>query len=353
MASPVLPPDTAIVGASKVQPQWWRWFRDVNDSVSANASSIVTLGDAIGDAQATRVADVALTAGSNVVAHGFGSVPTTWWPGRPRGAFPSGGGSGIYPETKPDNVSSFFITTASNPSPHTMTYTPTSGRYLIGLFGRSASGVTITSIAQTGVTWILASRITGTYVTEVWIGEVTAASSSAMSITYGLTSAALGWHLIAEYSDISSATPTASANRDGNALSVANRISVDSERTFSTPPVANAGDLVLFIDNSSNFPVVAPGWLCNASGGFGTSSSSIRIGMFYGKTAQVNEHVRFSGYRPYNFTIGQMHMLCMPTNLAVVGAGGETPHGLREVSIDDTNLTVESISNVTVDLFFK
>lgn len=349
MTAPVLPPDTPIVGASRVQPQWWRWFRDVNDSVAANASAVV-------DAQATRVADVVLTAGNNTVAHGLGSTPTTWWAGRPRGAFVTTGDAVMYPEITPPRSSSTSIVPSGAPrnSVHTMTFTPSDGTVLIACIGFEFGSGQVSSISQTGVTWTrLEGPVNGgsSNSGDLYIGQVSNGASPIITVTYSVNVFLADVLLVVEVPELISTTPTATEKFVCPNTTFPNR-HFDSSQQMTTPPVPNAGDLVFtcLVGESRTMPLLGTDWQCLAAGEAPSAAYSSAIIM--AKVAQHAEHQKYAAL-PSAVTANWCVMqACLPTNLAAL-SGSSIPHGLREVSVDDTNLTVESISNVTVDLFFK
>ena len=352
MVSPVLPPDVPIVGPSKVQPQWWRWFRDANDAIAANEAGIIGLEADVADARATKLADVVLAPGNNVVAHGFGSTPSTWWAGRPRGAFPTL--NGLYPSITPPRASASQVNSVSSTATHTLQFTPDVGAKLVAVASFENSSLTGMSFLQAGVTW---SKIAGPLnsgagdLSEMWVGTVGSAPSTSVAVTYtGGSTGAVASLTVAEIPEITSATPTAS---DAYAFPIVSFPGVrpyDTSQQCSTPPVPNAGDIVVTaVLSSSTFSPLATGWDCIAANfTFGTAYDDI---VMFARVAQEAEHQPF---RAIGHTFSDdivVYQACFPTSLSP--SGGAIPHGLREVSIDETNITIESIGNVTVDLFFK
>lgn len=330
------------------------------------AQSIRSLNDRLtrleqGVAGARIIENVALTAGENTIRHGLGRKPSSWWAAAPNGAFPSAGGGGggggaFYPEPRATNVSSFEVTPpGSNPLVQTMTFTPTTGRYLVGVFARSSSAQQITSVTQTGVTWTFVARLNPIISTEVYVGQVTGSASSSISLNYTSTNTSRAWHCVAEFSEITSATPTASAAVANRTLSTLRRSIVDSEAIFTTPPVAAAGDLVLFIQDDRSEPAIGSGWDCKAVGGQYSVSGLPDAITIHGRMAPEAKHIRFSGYREDSSTFGNLFMLALPTNISAIGGGSAVtvPHGFREVSSDNENIVIDSVGDVTIDLIVR
>jgi hypothetical protein len=91
------------------------------------------------------------------------------------------------------------------------------------------------------------------------------------------------------------------------------------------------------------------GWDCVAACfAFGTAYADT---VMFSKVAQQAEHQPFRSVANLFSADVVVYQACFPSNLSQ--SGGTIPHGLREVSLDATNLTVESIGDVTVDLYFK
>lgn len=353
MTSPVLPPDIPIVGPNRVQPQWWRWFRDVNDSVSANSAAIVDLEAALGDATATRVADVVLTAGSNVVAHGLGVTPTSWWAARPRGAFPTLAG-GVYPNITPPRASASQANATSYTASHTMQFTPADGAILVAVPSVNGSSSTISALTQTGVTWSVIDATSYTINSnspQLWVGQCSSGASASVGITYtggaGSNTTSL---TVAEIPEITSTTPTAYDSYKFPSVSFPGVRPYDTAQQCATPPVPSAGDIVITAVHcdSTHMPQSA-GWPC-VSANFAFGSANLDT-MMFARVAQEAEHQPFRAIS-YTWTdVIVVYQACFPTSLSP--SGGTIPHGLREVSLDATNLTVDSIGAVTVDLYFK
>lgn len=352
MTSPVLPPDIPIVGTNRVQPQWWRWFRDVNDTIEANAAAIVDLDAALGDATAKRVADVVLTAGSNVVAHGLGSVPTSWWAARPRGAFPTL--TGTYPNITPPRASASQANATSYTASHTMQFTPADGAILVAVPSINGSSSTISALTQTGVTWSVLDATSYTINNnrpQLWVGQCSSGASTSVGVAYTGGSGSNTTSLtVVEIPEITSTTPTANSSYKFPTVSFPGVRQYDTSTQFGTPPVPSAGDIVLTIAHADTTHLpVSPGWDCVAACfAFGTAYTDTSI---FAKVAQQAEHQPFRAVSNLFSDNVVVYQACFPSNLSP--SGGAIPHGLREVSLDATNLTVDSIGDVTVDLYFK
>lgn len=352
MTSPVLPPDIPIVGPNRVQPQWWRWFRDVDDSIKANAASIVDLDAALGNATATRVADVVLTAGSNVVAHGLGSVPTSWWAARPRGTFPTL--TGTYPDITPPRASASQANAVASTATHTMQFTPADGAIMVAIPAVNSSSSTISAMTQTGVTWSVIDATSYTVNSnrpQLWVGQCSSGASASVDVTYtGGTGTNTTMLTVVEVPEITSITPTAYDSYVFPSVSFPGVRPYDTAQQCSTPPVPNAGDLVItaVYCDSIHMPQSA-GWPCVAAN-FAFGSAYLDT-MMFAKVAQEAEHQPFRAVSHTFSNVIVVYQVCFPTSLSP--SGGSIPHGLREVSLDATNLTVDSIGDVTVDLYFK
>jgi hypothetical protein len=74
----------------------------------------------------------------------------------------------------------------------------------------------------------------------------------------------------------------------------------------------------------------------------------------FAKVAQQAEHQPFRSVANLFSADAVVYQACFPSNLsAVSGGGGTTPHGFREVSSDNTNLVIDSVSDVTIDLIVR
>lgn len=349
MVAPVLPPDVPIVGSSKVQPSWWRWFREVNAGIN-------DVTDLIAASQATVLADVALTAGANTIAHGLGATPSTWWAARPRGAFTTASSAvGEYPHISPDKSSASQVTASSLVAVHTMQFTPDEGSHLVAVMGIESMTGSIASVSQAGVSWTrLAGPLDGgsSNISELWIGEVGPSPSPVITLGVGgFSSSAVTSVTIAQLSEISSTTPTAIETYKRPDQNFPNR-HVDSSVNFATPPVPNAGDIVITVvhANAIDMPAFA-GWECIAA--CRTSSTAYGDTIILARVAQSAVHQAYRGIGDSFSSSYAMYQACMPSTLAKDNVSLMVPHGLREVSLDATNLVVDSISDVTVDFLFR
>lgn len=304
------------------------------------------------------IRDLALSAGDNSILHRLGRRPRMWVPSRIRGAFASasaGGGSVLYKDITPPRIH-IEDNTNGGGSPDlaiTMGFTPADGSTLIALIVCEDSSKSISSIAQTGVTWANVSGPVGSAVNhaaEMWIGHTIASAGTGITITFNanILSVTQVGVVIAEIPEI-----TGTAGIDAASAESQDRI-VDLSTILSGSPVPNsAGDIVVvgITHNltTSNRPIVGHGWRCIGAHQFSGDQETLAL---YAKVAQETEEQAFRGYTA-DLADRTYQSAAFATNLAAVGGGGSVtiPHGLREVSADNTALVLNSISDVTIDLW--
>jgi len=217
----------------------------------------------------------------------------------------------------------------------------------VAVLGIESGSAVISSISQTGVTWSkLLGPISAYDRPEMWIGVVGSGASTSMTVTYG-SSYFYPSVVLIELPEIASATPTAS---EVVGLTTTDYY-YDSDEQFTTPPVPNAGDIVVaaVVATSLDGMPVLGNW--DPRGGIKTSVGSAGCVAMWTRVAQEAEHQNIRCLPTTTIRERTMYQVCFPSSL--VQAGGSIPHGLRETAIDDTNVTIDSIGAVTVDLYFK
>lgn len=307
-----------------------------------------------------RIPDVSLVAGNNTVYHGLGRKPVTWWTAAPEGAFPTsgaGGGASIYPNITPPQASASQASASSYTATYTMQFTPVVGATLVALAVFENASLTGMSFSQTGVTW---TKVAGPVShgssdsSELWVGSVDSAPSTSVAVTYtGGGTGAVGSLTVVEIPEITSTTPTASDSYAFPSVSFPGVRPYDTTQQCTTPPVPNAGDIVITAVNcASAYAPMSAGWDCVAANlTVGTAYDDVAI---FAKVAQEAEHQPF---RALPHTYAQdiaVFQACFPTNLTALSAGAVTvPHGFREVASDASTLTINSIGACTVDIMVQ
>jgi hypothetical protein len=361
MVSPVLPPNIPIVGASAMSPSWWRWFRDLQAAVASSETDVASLTSLAALGPGVLLRDKVLTTGNNVIAHGAPSTPVGWFAMRPRGAFVSSGGGGqaIY---LPHKATRQHYRRGSVGSSRVLTlnFTPADGAVLLMSTytweNNTLSYPGIGSIAQTGVTWTKVNEATYNptyyYALELWVGVVSAGASTTITITSN-GSVDFGDYMknhVVEFTDLTGTVITSAA---GTAFGVAGTGStqIDSDAILTTPS-ASAGDVCFCaLGITASYPPVGStnGWN-GLSGAFGNSSSDNSVYAF-SRVAQHDEAYPLLVNRSGEDDLNLIYAVMEANTLSVSGSSVTIPHGLREVSVDATNLTLESVSDVTVDLW--
>ena len=351
MTEPLLPPNTPIAGAEPMQPSWWRWLRQFKDDLAADIAAAgggghdpTVLDDGV------AVTGQSLVAGSNTIAHGLGRVPIGWFPTNITGAFPAS--TGQYPNIAPPRSSASFGTASGSSLGLTMQFTPADATTLVALVGyESSSGTSITSLTQTGVSW---SKIIGPYDGgasnwhDIWIGTVASGASASVTIAFaGPTTTANTTMTVAEIAEVSSTTPTAS-DSFRYTTSFPNR-HFDTSQQFGTPPVPNAGDVVLtFFHGGFDTSPASAGWQAIAA--CDATNSAYGDTVMWARVAQESSHQPFLGLVTDSVSSTRaVHQVCLPTSLEAFAV--TNGHGLRFVSSDSTNLVLNSLSAVEVDLW--
>jgi hypothetical protein len=377
MVAPVLPPDVPIIGSSKVQPSWWRWFREVNAGLN-------DVTDLIAASQATVLPDVALTAGENTIAHGLGATPSTWWAARPRGAFnkrlrPVPGLSGSYWDTASAGNTSFSFSmvdpSASSKIVSDMSLMKDTIIMIIGGFcGSPVDNIMfVNSISQDGVSWSKVGRVgpdallnsNDNAAIELWVGNLTGIPSENCSFSYVQSlsdfNVRVAW---ASFSGLTGAVRESSLGfariPDGDVICSENFTS----DFFTLPlvfnyqaPVPHVNDFMITAFGSAgidSYVIDSNGWSVESSSFRYNTRPPVTL---YSKSAYEEDNSQFSFkgsiFRYDDIYDYYMIQACFPVDESTASVESVIPSGIREISLNDTNLVVDSLSDVTVDFLFR
>ena len=372
MVTPVLPPDVPIVGSSKVQPSWWRWFREVNAGLNGVSAGLNDVADLIAASQATVLSDVALTAGENIIAHGLGATPSTWWAARPRGAFKDVSvSSSIYLPPRPTRiVASGSLSSSAISQTIPISSQPEVGNHIMLQVMTEDNGTvgtynSIASVSGSGVTWSFIGRIVYNpsssimYATELWIGEVTSAPISVITYTYsGTFGSSYYWSALAVEVKGASGVVSSIATGDLNSPRSGYPVTIFEDTTttrsiFETPTPAPGQLLYCVLTDYATNAVhgATNGWDCL---GITKKGTGVSVMGAYLRRAQYGEPYPLIMDRSSGIDFQAVYAVLETTDSPVSSSNSiEIPHGLREVSLNDTNLVIYSLSEVTVDFLFR
>lgn len=351
--SPPPPQNVAVAGSSSMTPDWWRWIRELKDSV-VSVEDLSALGDG------TLIQNQSLVVGNNTIAHGLGRSPNGWVAMRPVGAFGTSGGGGgtVYPF-----IPKYFTSYASdNPGvattelSFTLGRTPVEGSVIVAAIFRDTTEALsdIGSISQTGVTWSEAVAVPGNpsaLSLMLWTGLVSSGASASGTINFNDSNTAESAAVFVEFEQASSATPTggASAYKTGGSIE-----GFDSS-DYLTEPDATAGDIVVkamqiaTVSSNASYNAFA-GSHFQTVGALSCPGALSEVVMWAG-VAQDDQKYPLCGLID-TLSNSSFYSIVLSSDIGGVSSAAVTiPHGVREVSSDATNIVVDSVSAVAMDFW--
>lgn len=349
--APVQPQQVPLIFGKQdlISMDWWRWLRDLG--VAAGTADSLSALAAI--ANGTLLTEQSLVVGNNTIAHGLSGTPSGWFATRLEGAFASsgGGGASFYPNISTPKLS--YDDGAGSRSTDTLTLssTPADGSTLILVWSALNTTPVTSTVTQTGVTWAKVDGISSTDQLEIWIGHTIASAGTAVNVNYTGSHSVETALSVMEIPEIS-----ATAARDSVAVALSSRVQVVSDAGYSysgwTPPQASAGDIMITAVQSgadtSTTPGPNNGWELNA---YSRDNLNDATHVALTKVAQEDGPAVFRSMSNVSSTRRVVQATFASSLSAFSFQSITIPHGLRQVSVDGTNLVLSSVSAVEADLW--